>query len=222
MTTRRVIHKVDNFDKAMALSTTPQGEFGWTIKDTSSAGTPTYLTVSGRGLVLTCDNTSEAQVVTAYTNDVLPFLLNRVQWFEFLASVTGVDAVTTLVMGLGAAQNDTASSVAQYVWARMNGATSTSAVVIGTKDGTTTNAAVSSGVTLSSTLKRFTFDFQKGLADVRVYVDGERVGAGTTLDMSAIGATQCLQPFVQLQKASGTGIPAVTIKRFAIQYSTAD
>ena len=38
---RNVIWR-DRFNRAQALTTTP-GENGWTIKDTSSAGTPTYL-----------------------------------------------------------------------------------------------------------------------------------------------------------------------------------
>ena len=46
---RETVTKVDRFDRAQAFTTTPAGEFGWTIADTSSSGTPTYLCISGLG-----------------------------------------------------------------------------------------------------------------------------------------------------------------------------
>ena len=196
------------FDRAQTYSTTP-GENGWTIADTSAAGTPTYANQDGGGVVLTLEATSEAQNVCLYQADRLIFDIDEIQSMTFFAKVSGIDAVTTLTMGLGSARNATPDSVATNAWFRMEGSASTSNVVCETDDATTDNDDKATGTTLSSTLKKFTIDFTKGKTDVRFYIDDTRVATATTFDVSA--ATGKMQPIFQIQKASGTGTPAVTI-----------
>lgn len=218
MISRGVITNVDNFDRAQAFTTTP-GQNGWTIKDTSAAGTPTYLCITedGGAAKLTLAATSEEEVVTLYTNDVLPLDLANLQRVEYICQVAGIDSVTTLVWGVGSAQNDTEDSVATLAWFRMQGSASTSNVVVETDDGTTDNDDKATGTTLSSTYKKFAIDFTNGLSDVRFFIDGERVAAGTTFNMSAVAAGTNVQPFVQLHKASGTGTPSITIAQITTQ-----
>jgi hypothetical protein len=224
MITREVVRHVDNFDRAQAMTTTPAGEFGWTIKDTSAGGTPTYLclTDDGGAFKALCDNTSEAQIVTLYQNDVLPYDLALIQSVDFVLKVSGIDAVTQLVFGLASAQNDTPDSVTVNCWFKVAGADSTSNVVVETDDNTTDLDDKATGQTISSTYKKFTIDFSNGLSDVRFFIDGNRVASATTFSMASVAAGQNVQLFVQLQKASGTGIPAVQISKVAIQYKTAD
>ena len=199
----------DNFDRAQALTTTP-GFNGWTIKDTSTTGTPTYLATSGVGMKLTLDNAVEAQIVTMYHNDVLMFALGELKTVEFICKVAAIGATDVLVMGVASAQNNTTDSVATNAWFRMDGATSTTLVVTETDDGTTDNDDKATGVTLSSTLKKFVIDFSNGLPDVRFYIDGARVAESTTFDMSALTNTTNLQPFVQVQKASSADLASVS------------
>lgn len=210
---------MDKFNRAQAFTTTP-GQNGWTIADTSSSGTPTYLCVTENGgaAKLTLANTSEAEIVTLYTNDVLPYDLRHISNVWWVAKVASIDAVTTLTMGVANARADVDDNITVNAWFRMEGSASTTAVVCETDDGTTDNDDKATGKTLSSTYKRFLIDFSQGLSDVRFFIDGERVAAGTTFDMSAVAADQNVQPFVQLQKASGTGVPAVTIAQFGITY----
>ena len=213
--------KVDEFDYAITLSTTP-GMNGWTIADTSSSGTPTYAgtTEDGGSVKLTLAATSEEEIVTLYQNDVLMFDPADVSNVWWVAKVTGIDAVTTLVMGLASEQNDTEDNVPEHAWFRMEGSASTSAVVVESDDATNDNNDVATGTTLAATYKRFLLDFSQGLSDVRFYVDGARVASGTTFDMSDITSGHNLQPFVQLHKASGTGTPAVQLAQFGITYKT--
>lgn len=224
MITRELVVKKDRFDRAQAFTTTPAGEFGWTIKDTSAAGTPTYLcaTEDGGKAVLTLAATSEAEIVTLYQNDVLPYDLALIQAVSFTVKVADIDAVTTLVFGVAAAQNDTADSVTVHAWFRMEGSASTSNIVVESDDGTTDNDDKATGTTLSSTYKKCTIDFSNGLSDIRFFIDGARVAASTTFSLAAITAGQNVQLFTQLQKASGTGTPAVHISNIEIQYKTAD
>lgn len=223
MINREVLEFVDYFNRPQALTTTP-GFNGWTVKDTSSGGTPTYLVDSpldGGGMKLTCDNTSEAQVVTMYHNNVLCYDVRTIQLVEIIALVAGVDAVTTIVFGLASAQHDTPDSVATNAWFRIEGSVSTSAVVAETDDATLDLDDKATGVTLAGVYKKFVIDLQQGLADVRFNADGNRVAQATTFDMSNLSAGLNVQPFVQLQKASGTGVPSITIKKFRIQYTEA-
>lgn len=219
MITRGVREFCDLFDRAQAFTTTP-GQNGWTIADTSSAGTPTYLcaTEDGGSAVLTLASTSEAENVCLFFNDVLPWDLAGLQYVKFVAKVSGIDSASTLVFGVGSARNDTPDSVTVSAWFRMEGSASTSAVVVETDDNSNTWDDVATGQTLSSTYKTFMIDFSRGLADVRFYIEGEPVATGTTFNMSAVTSGQNVQPIVQIQKASGTGTPAVTIALIEAQY----
>ena len=166
---------------------------------------------------LTLAATSENEIVTMYMNDVLPIDLASLKWISFILKVAGIDSVTTLTVGVGSARNDTEDSVTVNAWFRMEGSASTSNLVVETDDNTTDNNDVATGTSLSSTYKKCTIDFTNGLKDVRFYVDGARVAAGTTFDMSAVTAGQNVQPIIQLQKASGTGTPSVTIAQIAYE-----
>ena len=206
----------DFFDRGQTLSTTP-GHNGWTIKDTSSSGTPTYVLQDGGGAVLTLASTGEAEVVTLYQNNILPFDIDEIKSITFFARVSGIDSATTLVMGLASSQSDTADNIAANAWFRMEGSASTSNVVVETDDGSTDTDDKATGTTLSSTLKKFHIDFTNGKSDIRFYIDDARVAASTTFTMAAYSSN--LQPFVQLQKGSGTGTPAVTLMGVRVQYS---
>ena len=216
--TRGVITKVENYDRAQAFTTTP-GEGGWTIADTSSAGTPTYLCVTedGGAAKLTLAATSESENVCLYFNDVLPLDIASLHRIEFVAKVAGIDAVTTLVFGLGDARNDTPDTVATNCWFRMEGSVSTTAVVVESDDGVTDSDDKATGTTLSSTYKKFLIDFTNGISDIRFFIDGERVGSATTFTLAGITSGQNVQPMIQLQKASGTGVPSITIAQITTQ-----
>ena len=196
------------FDRGQTLSATP-GHNGWAIEDTSTSGTPTYVTQDGGGAVLTLASTSEAEIVTLNQADKLIFDIDELQYLQFFAKVSGVDSVTTIVMGLCTAQHDTPDSATNNCWFRMEGSASTSAVVVETDDGTTDNDDKATGVTLADTLKKFHIDFTRGKSDIRFFIDDARVAASTTFSMAA--TTGKLQPLFTVQKASGTGTPAITV-----------
>jgi len=212
----------DYFDRAQEYSTTP-GQNGWTIADTSAAGQPTYanITADGGAAKLTLESTNEAQIVTFYHKDILAFDMRQIKLVEFVAMVAGIDSVTTLVFGLGSARNDTADSVATNAWFRIQGSVSTSAVVVESDDATIDNDDIATGASLAAMYKKCSISFENGLSDVRFFVDGERVAAGTTFNMSALAAGLNVQPMIMIQKASGTGVPSVTIASVNIEYKYA-
>jgi hypothetical protein len=223
MVSRDVVRFVDKFNRAQVLSTSP-GQNGWTVADTSAAGAPTYLCVTedGGAMDLALAATAEVENVCMFLNDVLPFDIRLIQNCWFIAKFsTQADAVTTLVMGLGSARNDTPDNVTVNAWFRVNGATSVSSVFVETDDNVTDNNVIATGKSLLTVFKKFEIDFSNGLGDVRFFIDGDRVASGTKFDMSGVAAAQNVQPIVQIQKTGGTGVPAIRIAEFGIQYTDA-
>jgi hypothetical protein len=68
---------------------------------------------------------------------------------------------------------------------------------------------IATGVSLVATYKKFYIDFTGGKSNVKFYVDGARVAASTTFDMSNYSAG--LQPYVQHQKTADTNTDSVVI-----------
>ena len=168
--TRETCTWFDDFLGQRSFSATAEGGTGWDISDTSSGGTPTYASVSPSAcgeVALTLDSTSEAQLVDLFMGDILYFDVDNLLKMEFGAKVAGIDSVTTILAGLASARNATADSVTNLAWFRMQGSASTSNVVCESDDGTVDKDDIATGVTLSSTYKRFEISFEAGKDDVR-------------------------------------------------------
>jgi hypothetical protein len=154
--------------------------------------------------VLTLTSASQIQILGGSHGDALAFDIDDLQRVVMRAKI-GASTFTsgsTLVFGVGSARNDTADSVTAHAWFRMEGANSTTVVYVETDDDVRDNNDVSTGVTLGTTYKEFVIDFTGGKQNVKFYIDGQRVAASTTFDMSSYSAG--LQPIVQLQKAANT------------------
>jgi hypothetical protein len=201
----------DDFNGAVAtLPTSADPATAWVVDDTSSAGAPTYSKGTSE-MTLTLASTSEVENVCPHFNDALDFDIDLIQRLEMRVKI-GAATFTSgsiLCFGLGSARNDTADSVAANAWFRMEGASSTTLVYLETDDGVRDNDDISSGVTLGTTYKEFVIDFTGGKSDVKFYIDGQRVGATTTFDMS--GYSSGFQPLVQLQKAANTNVDSVVV-----------
>jgi hypothetical protein len=174
----------------------------WTVTVTGAAP-PTSQRNNDR-LVCTLTSASQIQILGNAHGDALGFDIDDVQRVVMRARI-GAATFTSgsiLVFGLGSARNDAADDVAANAWFRMEGANSTTVVYVETDDAVRDNNDVSTGVTLGTTYKEFVIDFTGGKSDVKFYIDGQRVAASTTFDMSSYSAG--LQPIVQLQKAANT------------------
>ena len=196
----------DDFNGAVAaLPTSADPATAWMIDDTSSAGAPTY-TKGTSEAVLTLASNTEVENVCLHFNDALDFDIDSIIRMEFRAKVTAtLDSASTVVMGLGSARADDPDAVAANAFFKLAGS---NAVVVETDDGTTDNDDNATGVSLSSTYKRFVIDFSGGKSDVKFYVDGVKVGT-ETFTMSAYSSG--LQPIFQIQKTSDANTDALTI-----------
>lgn len=206
----------DDFNGTVAtLPASADPATAWLIDDTSSAGAPVY-TKGTSVATLTLASTSEVENVCLHFGDALDFDIDLIQSIEMRVKLGAVFTTgSELVFGVGSARNDTTDSVAAHAWFKMVGANSTTAVYAESDDGTRDNDDVATGATLGTTFKRFFIDFSGGKSNVKFYVDGERVAASTTFDMSGYSAG--LQPIVQLQKASNANVDSVVIDYIKVE-----
>jgi len=198
----------DDFLGPQTLTATPAGNDPWDIADTSSAGTPTY-TIGGINgeATLAFDSQAEVQNVCLFQSDVLNFDIDLIDHIEMrVKTVAALDTATTLAFGLQSARNDDTDATAANAQFKLVGSNS---VVVETDDAVADNDDVATGKTLVAVYKKFVISFATGTADVRFYIDGDRVAAGTTFSMA--GYTAGLQPFVQISKTSDTNVDSVTI-----------
>jgi hypothetical protein len=202
----------DDFVGGETFTTAGQGS-PWAIADTSSSGTPVYavVTPSATGEIrLGFDNTSEIQNVCLSFGDKLCFDIDNLQSIEYRVRVApeaaALDSATSVSFGLASARNDAIDSIANHASFRLIGSNS---LVVETDDGTTDLDDKATGQSLTTTFRHFVIDFTGGKSNVKFYVDGIRVAAGTTFSMSA--ATGSLQPYVQIQKTADTNIDFVHV-----------
>jgi hypothetical protein len=178
----------------------------WLIDDTSSAGSPTYTRGTSEA-VLTLASTEEVENLCLHFGDALDFDIDLIQRIEMrVKTVATLDSATSLAFGVASARNDAIDSIAAHASFRLIGS---NAVVVETDDAVTDNDDVSTGISLVAAYKRFAIDFTGGKSNVKFYIDGARVAASTTFDMSGYSAG--LQPYVQLQKASDANVDSVTV-----------
>lgn len=186
----------------------------WMTDVVAAAGAPTHVRNAGEA-ILTLAVTNEVEVLGLHHGDALTFDIDDIQSVEMRVRLGA--ALTTgsiLTFGVGSARADDADTVAAHATFRMVGATSTTALFVETDDGVRDNDDIATGATLGATYKRFVIDFTGGKSNVKFYVDGERVAAATTFDMSGYSAG--LQPIVQLQKAANTNVDACRVDYFKI------
>ena len=178
----------------------------WLVDDTSAAGTPTY-TTGGSEAVLTLASTSEVENVCLHFGDTLDFDIDLIQRAEFrVKTVASLDSATTIVFGLGSARNDDPDAIAEAALFKLAGSNS---VVVESDDGTNNNDDVATGKSLVAAYQVFKIDFTGGKSNVKFYINGERVAASTTFDMSNYSAG--LQPIIQIQKTADTNTDSVTV-----------
>jgi hypothetical protein len=178
----------------------------WLVDDTSSSGTPTYTTGTSEA-VLTLASTTEVENVCLHFGDSLDFDIDLLQRVEMrVKTVATLDSATSVAFGMASARNDAIDSIASHASFRLIGSNS---VVVESDDSVTDKDDISTGASLVATYKRFVIDFTGGKSDVKFYIDGARVAASTTFDMSGYSAG--LQPYVQIQKTSDANTDSVTV-----------
>lgn len=218
----------EDFQGTSVVSATVGGQ-GLRIKDASTTGTPTLAVkqeVAGGAFEMAFDNANEAQVLTLYGGDNQTVGYDKKPVFRARLKVpVALLAPDILVFGLASAQSDTADSVATNAWFRIEGANLD--LKLETDDGTTDTDDKDPSVTLTADAwYEFMVDCST-LSDVKFYYRASTPNtstpwtaltvAGTTFTIAA--GTTNLQPFIQLQKASGTGTTSIQVDYVDVQWA---
>lgn len=199
----------DDFNGTVAaFPTSADPATPWLVDDTSSSGSPTY-TTGGGAAVLTLASTTEVENVSLHFGDSLDFDIDLIQRAEFrVKTEAALDSATVIIFGLTSARNDSPDTIAAGAIFKL-GSTAGNNVSVETDDTANNNDDVATGKTLVAAYKSFVIDFTGGKSNVKFYINGERVAASTTFDMSNYSAG--LQPIVQIQKTSDANTDSVSV-----------
>ncbi|SRR5260221_9799955 len=121
-------------------------------------------------------------------------------------------SVQDIVIGLATAYNSTLNSISKYVRFRLSGSNE---VLVEGNDGTNT-FSVDTGILLgAATYRFFTIEQKRGDGRYYFFISNDLVGA---LSLPAFAVTDLLQPMIGIRKASGTGVPALTIDHMRVRW----
>ena len=189
------------------------GTINWNVIDVSAAGTGTTAIIadsSNGQFRLAHDAQDEAQDMVLYQNDNKTFDVGNGLIFEARVDMavspgTGVVAV----FGMCGDHNLDKDSATEAAWFRFDASL---VCKVESDDTTNNNDDIATGHTaVAGTADIYRIDFTT-LADVKFFINGARVAAATTFDMSNLTAgEQQMQPYFSLDKASGTGLGTMDI-----------
>jgi hypothetical protein len=216
--TRSIGDHVQIFSDFIGGGVLPSSGSGLVQYDDSSSGAPTLLhQPKADGIYrMKLASTSEAERCAVYLGDDCCISPTKKPIFEARVAITTAspNAAETLIIGLVSARNDTVASIADHCMFKWTGANNN--ILIDTDDGTTdTSDQDTTSDWVSGTYYKFKIDMSD-LTDVKFFIDGERQLRSTTFDVSAMAASDYLQPIVEIQKASGTTVPQVDIDYISV------
>jgi hypothetical protein len=173
----------------------------WVVKST---GTPTAAAVIVSGQhQLDCNlaATSEIELAGLTQNDQKNFILNQNLFFEAKIQLQ-VTPTGVVKMGVGLCGNHNAAllSIPQFMMFVANGS---GALTLYTSDGTLTQSAIATGITLGTSDWAIVKIDASDITNVKFYINGNQVAAGTTFNMST-SSTLALQPTMRIGKESAT------------------
>ena len=183
----------------------------WGVRDTAG-GTETILADGPNGSVeLLLTNAVEIQLAGLDMADQRNFILNQDLQMEARLRFTTLPAdVATAVIGLCGDHNAAIDTVAESAWFRWDGSGATTVESDDTTGGTE-KSKVATGSTWLVNIWHIVRIDASVPADVKFYIDGARVAASTTFDMSAV-PTLKLQPVARMDKAAaGTNLGVMEV-----------
>jgi hypothetical protein len=195
---------------AMVAGGAEEAGVKWAVIDVGAA-TQAYVADAANGAVaVAMTNASEAQDAVICWNDQLGLDVTNGGVIEFRAQLAVLPTTgVACVMGLAGPHNLDKDTIANHAWFRWQ---ADATGLVETDDTTNNEDDVATGLTtVVSVYGIYRIDFSV-LADVKFYVDGVNVATGTTFDMSNLSAGEkIMQPYMSLDKASGTGVGTLQV-----------
>lgn len=197
-------------DVAFPAAASPESGCKW-VKKIVGAAPPTVVGLAdATGGVVECalTATSEKQNAELYLNDELQFLVTQGLQFEarFRPSVLPTGNAE-IVVGVTSAWTDGLDAATYSLFATLDG----SGEIFCEKDDNASDESATSGVTLTASDWAVLRIDCANVADVKFYINRQRVATATTFDWAATAANSKVQPIFGCYKASGTGVGTVLV-----------
>jgi hypothetical protein len=171
----------------------------WTVRDTNGAGEAMIGDAPSGVYALALDATNEIQLAGVDWGNQRTLTLNQKLFFEARVRFTVLPTGSVVaVVGLCGDHNAAVNTVAESIWARLDGS---GAITLESDDTVHEQSLIASGVTLVAnqwTVVRIEID---DTAAIRFYIDGARVASATTFRMDQVAAL-ALQPVIRIGKES--------------------
>ena len=183
----------------------------WTVEDTGAA-TETLVADSASGyMALALTNANEKQEAGLHVNDFRNWVLNQGLVFESRCRLqTLPTGVAEMYIGLAGDYVEgiiATDGPAEHMFFVADG---NGVIVIHADDTANNNDDVATGVTVLATEWHVYKIDCSDITDIRFYIDGERVGSATTIDMSTVAAL-VLQPYFMCHKETGAAAEVGTM-----------
>ncbi|CCJ07092.1 hypothetical protein [Methylocystis sp. SC2] len=181
----------------------------WTALDTGAATEAVVADLANGAVGLALDATNEVQLAGISWNDQRTLALAQGLILEarFRLSVLPSAASVIAVIGLQGDHNAAVDTVAESIWFRADG---NGQITVESDDTSHETSKVATGVTVT------TADWVIGkidctdIADVKFYINGNRVAEGTTFNMSQV-AGLALQPVARISKSAATSVGTLQV-----------
>ncbi|MER8941350.1 hypothetical protein NKH82_17845 [Mesorhizobium sp. M0915] len=182
--------------------------FKWGARDTAGGAEAVVADAPNGVMGLALDATSEIQLAGIDWADQRTLALNQGLIFEarFRLSVLPTGAVI-VVVGLEGDHNAAVDTVAESIWFRADG---NGVITVENDDTANETTKVATGVTLTTADWIVARIDCTDIADVKFYINGERVAATTTFNMSTV-PTLALQPVARVSKGAATTVGTLQV-----------
>ncbi|TPL40686.1 hypothetical protein [Mesorhizobium sp. B2-4-6] len=182
--------------------------FKWGARDTAGGAEAVVADAPNGVIGLALDATSEIQLAGIDWADQRTLVLNQGLIFEarFRLSVLPTGAVI-VVVGLEGDHNAAVDTVAESIWFRADG---NGQITVENDDTANETSKVATGVTLTTADWIIARIDCTDIADVRFFINGERVAASTTFNMSTVAAL-ALQPVARVSKGAATTVGTLQV-----------
>ena len=197
----------------------------WATVDVGDATEAIVDDEHGGVVALAIAATNEAEDAVLYLEDDLMFDIDKLKTVDFRAKAITPGTGVTVVFGMAGAHNLDKDTIAQNAWFRLQASL---ALLVETDDGTNDNDDGATGVTLTTdTWYWFRIDFTNS-ANVKFLYRTDAANAWTDLTATALAAlgktafdmskyTAGLQPYMSLDKASGTGTGTLKVDKITVR-----
>lgn len=209
------VHFKDDFLGKEFLKTEGGSTGQWaTVEANLNTAIAVAANVANGALDMIVDSDNNAEDAVAYWGDQKGINVKADAMVEFRLTMQTMTTGPVVVFGMAGDHDLTKDNITEHAWFRLEG---DSALLVESDDTTNNNDDVDASTTLvAGTYAIFQIDFTD-ISDVKFRVNGTRVAAGTTFDMSNLTDDEAImQPYISIDKGADTTVATVRLDKVEV------